>query len=253
MTIRVAVCVSGAYQKMGTPPGTQKLCNAVTRLKFPDADFYFATWEQFRPAFEKDFPGEKCEYFKEPKMHYHPYKDIQREHHTCSRYRKTVKHMNATKERMRWTKHHTKQILIHTWLSDKIKDQYDVIVRVRFDLFLHKGADFTKYIQDTYENNRANCFATTMPFRFPNLLEPKDQNEDNIERNKIFMFDHVTIYPANAIDADHVMRLHEEKRLHPAEYGWYQVIALPSGIEHVNYVGWANPIHTIKGEFRWVP
>lgn len=250
--MRVAVCVSGAYHKLGQS-GTEKLCNAITKLKFPDADFYYATWEQFRPAFERDFPAEHCEYFPEPKMHYHPYTDIAPRYHTCERYQKTMDFMRRSSARLQWSAHHTKQILIHTWLLEKIKDKYDVIVRVRFDLYLHRGADFTSYLEDTHKHNRANCFATTRPFRFPDLLEPKDQNEDNLARNKIFMFDHVLIHPADAIDADSVMRLHKEKKLHPAEYGWYQIIGLPHGAHHMNYVGWANPISTIEPQFMWDP
>ena len=250
MTLRVAVCISGEYRTK-LQDELLPVCNAIVKLKFPDADFYYATWEQFKPAFEKDFPLEHCEYFPEPEMHYHPYRDILPADHISPRYQQTVDRMAATLPRMRWTSHHTKQILIHTWLSNKIKDKYDVIVRTRFDEYLYKGADFTWHIEDTHERDRANGFASTKPFRFPTLLAPKDQNEANTWRNKTYLFDHVIIHPADAIDADSVMRLHKGGLLHAAEYGWYQIISMPHGSRHMNYNGWANPVHTIDPKFMW--
>jgi len=252
MTIRVAVCMSGAYRTK-LDGGSLLACNAIVKAKFPDADFYYATWEQFKPEFEKDFPLERCEYFDEPAMRYHPYLDIPLADHISERYQTTADFMNASGHRIKWTSHHTKQILIHTWLSDKIKEQYDVIVRARFDQYLYEGADFTPYIKDTHENDRANCFLTTRPFRFPTLLEPKDQNAENTARNETWMFDSIIIHPANAIDADSVMCLHKEGKLHAAEYGWYQVISMPHGSRHMNYNGWAAHDSVVDPKFMWSP
>ena len=138
-------------------------------------------------------------------------------------------------------------------MSDKIQDQYDVIVRARFDQHIFKDADFTWFIKDTNENDRANCFLTTNPFRFPTLLKPKDQNAENTARNKTWMFDSIIIHPANAIDSDSVMRLHKEKKLHAAEYGWYQVISMPHGSRHMNYNGWAAHDEVVDPKFMWSP
>ena len=35
-------------------------------------------------------------------------------------------------------------------------------------------------------------------------------------------------------------RLNEEKRLHPAELGWAQVLSYPYGLNHRSFLGWVQ-------------
>ncbi len=231
--MRVAVCVSGACST-GNPKGDLVRNNAIQKAKFPNADFYYATWDGFRPVFEKLFPHERCEYFPEVRMHYHPYTDIKPEDHTSRFYQSTADWINrGGDERLKWSAHHTKQILIHSWLTKKIEAGYDVIVRTRFDAFISKYANFTQHLADTNKHRRANCFAATKQNQFNQLHEfnvsPETQHGST-------MLDQLIIYPAGAIDHDAVNRLHKEKKLHAAEYGWCQVI---NG-KHRNHDGWVN-------------
>lgn len=233
--MRVAVCVSGACR------GSLQRNNARLKEKFPIADFYYATWNQYCAEFSKAFPQERCEYFQEPRVHYHPYIDIAKEDHTCEIYGKAVEWCRGGgKQRLEWTSHHVKQILIHFWLADRIKDGYDVIVRTRFDAFVSKRTDFAPYILDTYTNHRANCFGTTRPEGFDSLFEVELKG---IHTN--WMLDHIIIHNADLVDREMVDGLYRDKKLHAAEFGWHQVLG-----KHRNHSGWVNPEHSVLKKFQ---
>jgi hypothetical protein len=244
--MRVAVCVSGAF-KTGNPKGSLTKNNDVLKAKFPNADFYYATWDSYKPEFEKVFPNEKCEYFPEPHIHYHPYMDIETSDYISNHYNDTVAWVKkGGAERLQWTSHHTKQILIHALLIDKIKKDYDIIVRMRFDGYISKTAEFTPYLEDTFTNHRANCFGATRKERFAQLVEC-DKANNSLHNN--WILDQLIIHNADAIDVDNVMRLHEEKKLHSAEYGWYQVISMPYNSNHRNFSGWVNHDKNVLDKF----
>jgi len=231
--MRVAVCVSGACR------GSLERNNRRLKSKFK-ADFYYATWEGYRTRFSQAFPQDECEYFQEPNPHYHPYTGISEQDHTCEIYRDAVRWAKAGgSERLGWTSHHVKQILIHFWLADRIKNDYDVIVRTRFDAFVSKRADFESYILDTYTNHRANCFGTTRPEGFDSLFEVELKG---IHKN--WMLDHIIIHNADLIDRGRVDALYRDKKLHAAEFGWHQVLGT-----HRNHSGWVNPEHSVLQKF----
>ena len=68
--MKVAVCVSG---KVNSAYNLIKRNNNVLKEKFPNADFYYATWEDQKEIFYRNFPNDKCFIFKEPDINYHPY------------------------------------------------------------------------------------------------------------------------------------------------------------------------------------
>lgn len=221
--MRVAVCVSGVCR------GQVKRNNERLKEKFPGADFYYATWDG-------SFPGKV---FQEPKPHYHPYVDIDPKHYTCPIYGDAVHWAKkGGAQRLAWTSHHVKQILIHFWLADTISG-YDVIVRTRFDAYISKRADFTPYILDTYTNHRANCFGTTRPEGFDSLFEVELKG---IHAN--WMLDSLIIHNADLVDRAKVDDLYQNKRLHAAEFGWHQVLGT-----HRNHSGWVNPDHSVLAKF----
>lgn len=246
--MRVAVCVSGAFNT-GNPNGDLVKNNTIQKANFPDADFYYATWQSFRPEFEKLFPNKKCIYFPEHKVQYHPY-EIAKEHHLSDFYQQTANWAKkGGTERMRWTSHHTKQILIHSWLMDTIENEYDVIVRTRFDGFISKNAKFAPYLEDTFKNNRANCFGATHQEKFDQLREIKSNPNSKEGSWSVRLLDQLIIYNANALDGKVVNTLDREHLLLAAEYGWYQVISLPRGSNHRNFSGWVNHDKRVLDKF----
>ncbi len=245
--MKIAVCVSGSFNTKRSD-GCLINNNKLIKSKFPGADFYYATWDSYKPKFEKLFPQDKCEYYSEPDMHYHPYTDIEKKNYISKYYEQTVIWVKSgNTERLQWTSHHTKQILIHSWLIDKIKEDYDIIVRARFDSFISKNADFSKYLDDTFKNNRANCFGATKWKLFDNLREMNTVKHGGKQKN--WIVDQLIIHNSDAIDTNNVNLLHEQKKLHAAEYGWYQVISMPHGSNHQNHSGWVNPDWSIMDEF----
>lgn len=231
--MRVAVCVSGVCR------GGLKRNNERLKEKFPGADYYYATWIGYQKEFRQAFT-EACEFFPEPSPHYHPYLGIDKQDYTCPIYEKAVAWCAAGGEdRIAWTLHHVKQILIHFWLADTIKDRYDVIVRTRFDAYVSRKANFAPYILDTYTNHRANCFGTTRPegFDSPFEVEPK-----GIHLN--WMLDSLIIHNADKVNRAKVDDLYQSKRLHAAEFGWHQVLG-----KHRNHSGWVNPDHSVLPSF----
>lgn len=245
--MKVAVCVSGA---MRSKQGDAGLLRNYKRMKekFPTANFYFATWDSFSSDFERLFNGEKCFYFKEPKMHYHPYYDMKKEDYASKYYQETfdwVIKQSKTTDVVEWTSHHTKQILIHAWLLDKIEKEYDVIVRTRFDAFISKKANFDPYIKDTFDYNRSNAFSTTRKEKFEEIY---DSDPDN-DKMKHWMLDQLIIHPPKAINKEIIDELHRDKKLNAAEHGWYQVLSKPYGSNHKNRHGWVNHDRNIFDKF----
>lgn len=241
--MRIAVLVSGAFITKRTN-GNLVNNNLLLKSKFPIADFYYATWDQYKDQFEKLFPEDQCLFFPEPKLTYHPYLDINPKHYISPRYQQTVDWViKGGKNRINWTSHHVKQILIHSWLLDTIKNKYDVIVRARFDTFIYAAADFSPYINDTFVNNRVNCFGATRPELFDIL------RINNDPLYKTWMLDQLIIHNPNMINKDIVNELYDNKQLHAAEFGWYQVMNKQSNSIHINHSGWVNPDCTILDKF----
>ena len=73
--MKIAVCISGILKSAFN---LQKRNVSVLKEKFPNADFYYATWQGIEEEkFYNIFPEEKCFAFPEPDIHYNPYVDIQ--------------------------------------------------------------------------------------------------------------------------------------------------------------------------------
>jgi hypothetical protein len=168
--IKVAVCVSGKFK---SARDLIKSNNDILKDKFLGADFYYATWDYYKDCFYKIFPDYNCFYFNEPNIEYHPYKDISPQSYISSRFKESFKYIKSKKviNGIEWSRHHTKQIIIHSWLADLINGKYDIVIRTRFDARIWKDADFTPYINDSYANQRAIGFATTRHEMFDVVYE----------------------------------------------------------------------------------
>jgi hypothetical protein len=229
--MKIAVCISGACKGTDIVANNQKL-----KAKFPNADFYYATWNSYKDTFEKHFPQEKCLFFEEYKMTYDPYIDIPVEERVSpwlQMYIDMIIQYNLG-ERL---SHGTKQIMIHHWLADTIKDKYDIIIRTRFDLLLSDIADFTPYVEDTFQQQRANGFAG-YEFKIDELFG-RDLESTDFYYNR-WLCDMLIIHPSVAIDLPFVTQLHERKLLHAGEFGWYQTLSRPFGSKHRCYEGWVQ-------------
>ncbi len=234
--MKVAVCVSG--QCVSNNKNTSILRNnSRLREHFVGADFYYATWDSFRNIFEQNFPDQQCFFFKEPEINYHPYA-IPQKYWESDRYGKTKDFITAGGDKLwDWSRNHTKQLLIHAWLCKNLPHEYDVIVRTRFDVWIHKKADLMPFIVDTYRNNRINAITATKKKSFAEL-KAFDTSEGGTHRE--WLVDQLIIYPAKFLNLDYVDYLNDSKRLHPAEMGWFQILSKPNKSMHKSYDGWVN-------------
>ena len=237
--MNIAVCVSGKCFSQTTEGGSKQVCslsnlNQRQKEKFPDADFYYATWESDKEIFEQNFPNEDCLYLEEPEPHYHPYFDIKEEDHIHPIFTERLgKIHRMSKQRQDWAKHHTKQHLIHSELVKKIDTikKYDIIVRTRFDSFITSDADFTEHLKEDL------CgFAVTNQSAF-NRIYPCTMDG----HYSIFLFDQLIIHKRDLLDVTLADKLYRERKLHAAEFGWYQLLSQPNGSIHKNYHGYVNP------------
>jgi len=246
--MKVAVCISG--QCVSNNPKTNLTHNNdIIKQHFPNLNFYYATWNSYKNEFEQEFPKYLCRYFEEPNINYHPYLDIPKDKHITKRYQSTLEFMKKDKtgNRLKWSAHHTKQILIHHWLIKDLVDDYDVIVRARFDTFISKNANFDIFIEDTFDNNRVNGFGATKQKKF-DILNEFDSSATGTHHYHIL--DQMIIHRTDMVNFDLVNILHEQKLLHAAETGWYQVLSMPYGPnKHRDHDGWVNHDKNILPEF----
>jgi len=219
--MKVALCVSGQLR------GDWR--KNLERLKecFPTADVFTATWGQ----------NDSVTYsFEEPTIHYHPVLDTEPyQTHKAIEYKKRCATDDGLKDK---TSHRTKQILAHDMMLDKIDNDYDIIVRTRFDCIISPEIDWNKYLEQSLEENCALGFGIRSSRwsiievikEIPQYWCPVDKPVPATGINQTndwnyFLLVILIIHPRSLWDGDEVKRLHEEKELKVAEWGWYQVLS----------------------------
>ena len=233
--MKIAVCISGILKSAFN---LQKRNVSVFKEKFPEADFYYATWKGVEEEkFYNIFPEEKCFAFLEPDVHYNPYTDIQ--DFSSPAWEKTVAWSRRKNDV--WIRNSVKQILIHAMLLNQINKTYDVIIRTRFDAFLLNDptVSFDSFVMETYKSKVTHGFAARDMSKFLELNELK--NTDWEHR----ILDQLIIHPDESINYDNVMNLYHEKQLRAAEFGWGQVISEPE-YNHKNWLGWINADRSVS-------
>lgn len=235
--MKIAVLYSGICR------GNWLKNNGSVRFHFPDADYHFATWSS-KPH---TMPAVQFKTQIEPEMHYHPLVDVPPEQLTPKLIQN--KKLCAGQAYYERTLHHTKQILAHGMQLAKLEEEYDLIVRVRYDTYLSPKVDFKPWMLKSVEENCAVGFGTrTQRHRELYKLEevPKLYLEgDNLKKNisqdwSWYLVDPMIFHPPKLFDVDYMWKLHKEKKLMVAENGWYQVLSEPYGDNHYSVYGGAQ-------------
>ena len=209
--MKIAVCYSGLIRG-DVLTNIESLVGALGDA----ADYYFTTWTD---QATKDIPI--TERFEQPEMHYNPAVDpIGEFSHYYQRFiRNKQAHGEAWKDR-------SKQIIAHAHAVKSLPKAYDMIVRVRYDtVFGKQKTDIYNYIYQSYEENVAYGFFTPRHSRNPDDINSTIQLDRNNERRNKHLVDHLIIHPKNIFDPEYVFKLHHDKKLMVAEYGWYQVLS----------------------------
>jgi hypothetical protein len=246
--MKVAVLVSGVC-KTSHPLGDLNKFNKRQQRFFPGADFYYATWKSFKDELDEIENAVHTWYYDEPDPHYHPYLGVPVDAHVSPHFTERVNWAKGLdNKKVQWTKQHAKQHLIHAWLFDNanIKDNYDVVVRARFDGFIHKNADFSPYLEDSFKNKNVHGFSVTRQNMFDKLYHsPMEKGS----KHSVYMLDQMIIHSADRFDTEMVYKLYKEKKLHAAEFGWYQVLSQPYGGIHRNHHGFVNHDKNVLDRF----
>ena len=223
--MKLAICVTGLCR------GDTHGMIIALRKHFPTGDFFFGTWEN------KPSVSDKTKFYPEPKIHYHPVLDVET---SCPAPKwEKEKHKCVTSiTRRRRVYHHTKQILGHAYLLNDIPDDYDMIIRARYDINV-SNVNFTPWLEKSYTEKRAVGFGTRWK-RHPVFDKLKEiskiyptGNDKNVSNDwGWYLMDPMIFHPRSLFDVNNVFELHKTKKLRPAEWGWYQVLSEPYEDNH---------------------
>lgn len=230
--MKVAVCLSGIVRGQ-VPNNLSKM-----RELFP-FDYFYSTYTNRKGDLDWFGIYDNITYFEEPKLHYHCIKDVKELYSfKLKSLKKDIALGRSSQQYLNTVPHHTKQILIHANLLNHIDKSYDMIIRTRFDCFLSNKVDWNYYLEKSYNENIPIGFGTRTS-RWKNLDKfkevPKlypDGKKDVSQDWAYYIMDPLIMHPRNLFDSEHAFRLHTDKKLLPAEVGWWQVLSEPYGGEH---------------------
>lgn len=235
--MKIAICFSGICRGNVS----RNIEHALHHFK---GDVFFASWKGRESDIQKEgIESNNIFYVDEPEMHYHPILDV---NDVLSPKLKSIKKNMIQKrpgfgdEYYERTLNHTKQILIHKELLNHIPEEYDMIVRMRYDTFLSKKVDISKYLDRSYNHQIAIGFGTRstrhknidilyeIPKLYPSQNSPSTLSQDW----GWYIMDPLILHPRRLFSLDRVDLFHSEKKLLVAENGWYQILSQPYGDTH---------------------
>lgn len=216
--MKIAVCYSGQYRKF---EGWQKNHEHITKYAHT---VLYTTWKG-QPV---DFRN--CTFFDEPKINYNPFTVPEFIEKFPEQYRA---HRNHDKKY-----HLTKQIIGHQLAVDSLKEDYDVIIKMRYDLTLGDH-NWLEFIEKSYQENMVIGFGgwtNKLDSDRNNLYKfiyPDEKNSGGKTKDSLcdFMIIHPKYKMANTL------KLNEDQKLFAANKGWYQVLIEPYAEPHLNIAG----------------
>ena len=225
--MKIAVCISGLWRNV--TPDCMKLYNR-TREVFPDADFYYHTWDKHLHKIPESIRSSVLT-SPEPVLNYHPVYSVDRwnKNNKFFTYRSKI----INKEKM---SHAKKQILAHAYLVDNLKEEYDIIIRTRWDAVVSDKIDYSKIYDIVLSRG---------PVGAMNRTTSKDNKDIYVIQEEIssnnswygYLPDAIIFHTPKHFDTKRVYKLHEDKELWAAEWGWYQVMSEPYGDIHTSLRG----------------
>jgi len=224
--MKIAICISGIAR------GNVKQHVGRLEKAFPGVDMFFSTWEEHKNKISENY---NATYHPEPALHYNPWCECIVDPNSA-KYRAYKKDfINKTGLGLqKKLLNATKQLLAHAYQLDRdIPEEYDMIVRTRWDTVVSDKVDFTKYLEKSYNENIAIGFAIRGgrwikldEFRDVEHVYITDDTDVSWSRDwHLWINDNMIFHPRGIYDTSLVYKLHEEKKLWPAEYGWYQILS----------------------------
>jgi hypothetical protein len=232
--MKTAILVTGQYRP--------HVKDAQILMKKVEAVFkthmFFHTWSDDAVKIPIEFHN-RLVYCAEPELDYHPH-DIE----WIGKHGKWEPYVNK-KLRRSAVQHQNKQILAYADLLSKVPDDFDVLIRTRWDVLVSEKVNFKPYLEKAYEEGPVGFMIRgNRGHNLDKLVElPKNDTQQPIEFKMDdwygYLPDSLTMHKREHFDIDLVKRLHKEKNLAPAEWGWYQVMSEPFGDIHTSIHGGA--------------
>lgn len=209
---------------------------------FDNSELVFGVWtyqKNYGELLEKY--SDKIVYVEEPVIHYSPYID----NPTAIMHYQYQKKLKNPDERHQ---HQTKQILIHNELMKKYGMNYDVIVRSRYDTTICPFINFNLFINECYEKPTTIAISTRSDYHnsilsigevasnyypYMNHRNEKTNSIKCIETAEMLLDNGVLIHRSSDWNSDLVEKLHTNKNLLAAEFGWWQILV--AGTSHRNW------------------
>ena len=229
--MKIAICISGIARG--------NITRNIEHLKLAfDGDLFFSTWKEHENRMSSFY---QSKLYPEPEVHYNPWNECEQpcDIHRYLFYKREFDNVTPLSKQPKWL-NATKQIIAHAYQVEDLPAKYDMIVRVRWDTFVSKKTDFKNYIQDSYDNKRAIGFAirgSRWPdvhkfFDIPHTYHADDgpstfgPNSPLSSRDwQGYLNDNLILHPRELLDTQMIHKLHKEKKLLPAEFGWHQVLS----------------------------
>ena len=226
--MKTAILITGQYRP--------HVLNANQLIGQMEAVFktqiFFHTWNSGVGKVPIEYHN-RLEYCKEPVVDYHPISDIEwtGKHGKWDLYKQQRLLYNKTQ-------HQNKQILAYADLLSKIPDDFDVLIRMRWDILVSKKVNFKPYLEKAYEEGPVGFMVRgNRGHPLDKLVDvPKDDIMDDWYG---YLPDSLIMHKREHFNTDLVKKLHKEKNLAPAEWGFYQVMSEPYGDIHTSMHGGA--------------
>ncbi len=227
--MKPAICISGLAR------GNMKRNINHLKKAFPNIPMFFASWEETKNDISEQF---KCSYYPEPQMHYNPWSEciIDNPHPKYHVYKKNFLMTKLNGQSMpneARLLNATKQLIAHAYQLADLPKEYDMIIRARWDTVVSNKLDFTSYLEQSYNEKMAIGFAIRgdrhiILDKFKDIDHIYIQEDTDHKWSRDWSYwinDNMVFHRRDMYDCDLVHKLHKEKRLWPAEYGWYQMLS----------------------------
>ena len=241
--MKTAILVTGQYRPhVNNRKAKQLIARMAEVFK---THMFFHTWNDNVTEVPIEY-HDRLVYCKEPEVDYHPVSDASKNGYNS----KHGKWELYTVKRLLYNKmqNANKQILAYADLLSKLPDDFDILLRMRWDILISNQVNFKPYLEKAYEEGPVGFM--TRPERkhdIHQLIELSKEDDNPLSGRAFIMDDWYGYLPDSLIihrkehfDIDLVKKLHSEKKLAAAEWGWYQVMREPYGDIHTSVHGGAG-------------
>ena len=225
--MRIVVCVEGV-----NTTGANAL---VPKLKsiFNGSEIYFHTWSNKTNLVSEDYHVRlSTAHF--PRVPYHPLESkIEGKHGKYKPYKEKRLHWD-------YLLFQNTPILQHADLLSKVPIYYDMVIRVDWNTQIDENVDYHALLKKAYTEGPIGFM--TRDNRGPKFGSGQWEEVDrkNVDDDWYGFLPSAMIFHARKhFDITHVEQLHKGHDLHPAEWGWYQVLSQPYQDIHTSIHGGA--------------